>query len=131
MNRSKTEAEFESLRRSVKRGTPFSSAPWQARTAKRLGLVSTLRSRGRPKRNGPGREKELRPLLSYPPGPRVGNRQCHQHELAPHDRPQHDSQSDPACTIVSQSTALSFPFSVREVVLLGATVPGFAALPPG
>ncbi len=29
--------------------------------------------------------------------------------------------------VVSQTTALSFPFSVREVVLLGATVPGFAA----
>ena len=28
--------------------------------------------------------------------------------------------------VVSQTTALSFPFSVREVVLLGATVPGFA-----
>lgn len=28
--------------------------------------------------------------------------------------------------VVPQSTALSFPFTVREVVLLGATVPGFA-----
>ena len=27
--------------------------------------------------------------------------------------------------VVSQSTALSFPFTVRQVVLLGATVPGF------
>lgn len=31
--------------------------------------------------------------------------------------------------VVPQSTALSFPFSVREVVLLGATVPGFAEPP--
>lgn len=31
--------------------------------------------------------------------------------------------------VVSQSTALSFPFTVREVVLLGATVPGFVVPP--
>ncbi len=31
--------------------------------------------------------------------------------------------------VVSQSTALSFPFTAREVVLLGASVPGFAAAP--
>lgn len=31
--------------------------------------------------------------------------------------------------VVSQATALSFPFTVREVVLLGATVPGFVAPP--
>jgi iron complex transport system ATP-binding protein len=29
--------------------------------------------------------------------------------------------------VVPQSTALSFPFTVREVVMLGATVPGFVA----
>ena len=29
--------------------------------------------------------------------------------------------------VVAQSTALSFPFTVREVVLLGASVPGFVA----
>src|SRR5689334_10818666 len=32
--------------------------------------------------------------------------------------------------VVAQSTALSFPFTVLEVVLLGATVPGFAANAP-
>jgi iron complex transport system ATP-binding protein len=32
--------------------------------------------------------------------------------------------------VVSQSTALSFPFTVREVVLLGASVPGFATPRP-
>ncbi|KAB2943917.1 MAG: heme ABC transporter ATP-binding protein [Hyphomicrobium sp.] len=31
--------------------------------------------------------------------------------------------------VVPQSTALSFPFTVREVVLLGATVPGFVTPP--
>jgi iron complex transport system ATP-binding protein len=33
--------------------------------------------------------------------------------------------------VVAQSTALSFPFTVLEVVLLGATVPGFARVEPG
>ena len=32
--------------------------------------------------------------------------------------------------VVPQSTALSFPFTVLEVVLLGATVPGFAPAEP-
>ncbi|HUT14427.1 MAG TPA: hypothetical protein VMY42_28335 [Thermoguttaceae bacterium] len=44
-----TEAELESLRRSVLRGAPFGEASWQERTAKRLNLQSTLRPRGRPR----------------------------------------------------------------------------------
>jgi len=43
-----TEAELESLRRSVTRSAPFGDASWQQRTAKRLNLQSTLRPRGRP-----------------------------------------------------------------------------------
>jgi putative transposase len=43
-----TEAELEALRRSVVRGCPFGEASWQQRTAKRLGLQSTMRPRGRP-----------------------------------------------------------------------------------
>lgn len=43
-----TEVELEALRRSVERGSPFGEASWQERTAKRLGLQSTLRPRGRP-----------------------------------------------------------------------------------
>lgn len=43
-----SEAELESLHRSVARGTPFDEALWQQRTAKRLDLQSTLRPRGRP-----------------------------------------------------------------------------------
>jgi putative transposase len=42
------EAELEALRRSVVRGAPFGETSWRARTAKRLGLLSTLRPRGRP-----------------------------------------------------------------------------------
>ena len=43
-----SEAELEALRRSLVRGAPFGAASWQERTAKRLGLQSTLRARGRP-----------------------------------------------------------------------------------
>ena len=42
------EAELAALRRSVVRGSPFGEESWQERTAKRLGLKSTLRPRGRP-----------------------------------------------------------------------------------
>jgi putative transposase len=48
VNRPQTEAELETLRRSVVRGMPYGNTAWQARTAKRLGLESTLRARGRP-----------------------------------------------------------------------------------
>ena len=48
-----TEAELEALRRSVDRGVPFGEASWQARTAKTLGLESTLRPRGRPWKSVP------------------------------------------------------------------------------
>ena len=40
-----TEAELAALRRSVVRGAPFGEESWQSRTAKRLGLQSTLRPR--------------------------------------------------------------------------------------
>ncbi len=43
-----TEAELAALRRSVVRGSPYGEDTWQERTAKRLGLQSTLRPRGRP-----------------------------------------------------------------------------------
>jgi putative transposase len=51
-----TEADLEALRRSVVRGAPFGEASWQARTAKRLGLQSTLRARGRPAKATPNPE---------------------------------------------------------------------------
>ena len=47
VNRAETAAELEALRASVKRGRPFGEARWQERTAKSLGLESTLRPRGR------------------------------------------------------------------------------------
>ena len=38
------------LRRSVERGTPFGSEHWVVKTATELGLQSTLRPRGRPRK---------------------------------------------------------------------------------
>ena len=43
-------AALENLRRSVNRGSPFGSAAWVRRVIGRLGLESTLRPRGRPRR---------------------------------------------------------------------------------
>jgi putative transposase len=50
VNGAQTEAELQALRRSVARGTPFGDPDWQQRTARTLGLESTLRSPGRPKK---------------------------------------------------------------------------------
>ncbi len=50
------EAELAALRRSAVRGTPFGQESWQKRTAKRLGLESTLRARGRPRMAPPPQE---------------------------------------------------------------------------
>jgi putative transposase len=48
VNEPQTAAELAVLRRSVVRGTPFGDSAWQVATARRLGLESTLRPRGRP-----------------------------------------------------------------------------------
>jgi putative transposase len=45
-----TEAELAALRRCVVRGSPYGGAAWQKRTARRLGLESSLNPLGRPKR---------------------------------------------------------------------------------
>jgi putative transposase len=50
VNQALTPAELELLRRSVNRGTPYGSPAWCERTARRLGLESTLRPRGRPRK---------------------------------------------------------------------------------
>ena len=44
--------ELEALRRSVARGQPFGGPSWQERTAKALGLQSTFRRQGRPRKSG-------------------------------------------------------------------------------
>jgi putative transposase len=52
VNRPETEAELAALRRAAERSSPYGDDAWRVRTAKDLGLESTLRSRGRP-RNTP------------------------------------------------------------------------------
>jgi len=54
VNVPQTEAELSALRRSVNRGCPFGEAFWSDRIVRRLGLESTLRPRGRPKKQGNG-----------------------------------------------------------------------------
>ncbi len=51
VNRAQHEGELQAIRRSVQRGQPYGKEPWIATTAGRLGLESTLRPRGRPKRD--------------------------------------------------------------------------------
>ena len=48
VNEPLTKGELDAIRRSAKRGSPFGERSWLESTAKRLGLVSTLRPRGRP-----------------------------------------------------------------------------------
>jgi hypothetical protein len=49
VNQPMTEKEAEDLRTCIARNRPFSSGGWQHEQAKRLYLVHTLRSEGRPK----------------------------------------------------------------------------------
>lgn len=50
VNRAETKEELELVRQSVNRGQPFGSDAWVQRTVERLGLVSTMRPRGRPRK---------------------------------------------------------------------------------
>lgn len=50
VNAVQTEAELAAVRRSIARGAPFGDERWSERTAKRLGLESSLRARGRPRK---------------------------------------------------------------------------------
>ena len=56
VNQPQTAAELAALRLSVSRGRPFGNDRWQRRTAKRLGLESTFRPGGRPRR-GPANRR--------------------------------------------------------------------------
>jgi len=51
VNQPQTEVELMALRRSVIRGVPFGSEDWVEKTARKLGLESTLRPRGRPRKS--------------------------------------------------------------------------------
>jgi putative transposase len=50
VNAPQTEVELATVRRSVQRGSPFGDESWSERAVGRLGLESTLRPRGRPKK---------------------------------------------------------------------------------
>jgi putative transposase len=50
VNEPLTEGELAALRTGIKRGRPFGSPYWTARTARQLGLESSLRPRGRPRK---------------------------------------------------------------------------------
>ncbi len=50
VNHPQSEAELKDLRQCVHRGSPFGNATWTAETAKKLRIESTLRSRGRPRK---------------------------------------------------------------------------------
>jgi putative transposase len=58
VNAPQTDAELEAVRRAIRRNSPFGSSDWQRSIAKRLGLESTLRPRGRPpKSNHPDKTR--------------------------------------------------------------------------
>jgi putative transposase len=50
VNQSQSDQELAALRLCVARGRPYGSDTWVARTARRVGLTSTLRPRGRPRK---------------------------------------------------------------------------------
>ncbi len=50
VNRPQSDGELETIRRSVRRGQPYGGEAWITRTAHKLGLESTLRARGRPRK---------------------------------------------------------------------------------
>ena len=56
VNRALTSNELKAVRRSVRRGRPFGDETWTKITAKQLGLESTLRPRGRPRKQKPERD---------------------------------------------------------------------------
>lgn len=52
VNEPQTDAELESLRRSVLRGCPYGDPTWSTAAVESLDLASTIRPRGRPRNSG-------------------------------------------------------------------------------
>jgi len=50
VNRPQSDGELQDLRRCIKRGRPFGGEDWVSATAKHLGLESTMRPQGRPRK---------------------------------------------------------------------------------
>jgi putative transposase len=57
VNRAENERELMALRRSVARGAPYGDELWQQQTVVALGLESTLRPRGRPRKEESGKKE--------------------------------------------------------------------------
>jgi putative transposase len=53
VNKPMPESELDAVRQSVRRSCPFGTHEWQVATADRMGLQSTLRPRGRPRKQEP------------------------------------------------------------------------------
>jgi putative transposase len=51
VNAPQTEAELSAVRLSIERGSPYGETAWTERTIRRLGLESTVRPRGRPRKD--------------------------------------------------------------------------------
>ena len=56
VNAAETTAELEDLRLSVTRGRPFGNPIWTKRAITRLGLESSIRPRGRPRKDAGGKQ---------------------------------------------------------------------------
>ncbi len=54
VNNPLTESELDAIQRSIRRGRPFGDSQWTPTIARRLGLETTLRPRGRPKNTNKG-----------------------------------------------------------------------------
>lgn len=54
VNAPQTEAELEAVRRSIQRGNPLGDEAWSAKAVNELGLETTLRPRGRPRKTEKG-----------------------------------------------------------------------------
>lgn len=54
VNQPLTEAEQTALRRSLERGSPYGGSQWTDRVVRELGLETTIRPRGRPRKQGKG-----------------------------------------------------------------------------
>ena len=51
VNEPHTAAELDAMERSLTKGRPFGTPPWQQMMTRRLGLQSSYRPPGRPKKN--------------------------------------------------------------------------------
>jgi len=57
VNKHETEAGLAALRKSIQRGSPFGTEDWTKAGVRDLGLESSLRPRGRPKKDAKSAEK--------------------------------------------------------------------------